>query len=202
MKIYISGPMTGRPEFNFPAFHRAERELKALGWKVKNPARNFGGDQNRQYAEYLRKDIVDILTVDAIYMLHGWEASKGATLEHALAAALELKIFGDTISPFPKSILYEATMLVNGPRQSSYGHPLDDFTRTGKIWGAILKSADVPPETVGLMMVALKISREVNGHSRDNLVDMAGYAATIEKVIERKESLHPKEKALAGNGTQ
>ena len=36
--IYIAGPMTGFPEFNFPAFFAAQAELEAKGWQVFNPA--------------------------------------------------------------------------------------------------------------------------------------------------------------------
>jgi len=35
-------------------------------------------------------------------------------------------------------------------------------------------------------MIALKISRECNKHKRDNLVDIAGYAKTIDMVMEKK----------------
>lgn len=84
-----------------------------------------------------------------------------------------------------QNILEEANELVNGARQASYGHPLDDFTRTAKIWSAIL-GCEVSPEQVGLCMVAVKISRQCNRPKRDNLVDMAGYAATIEMVLNEK----------------
>jgi len=83
------------------------------------------------------------------------------------------------------NILQEADCLVNGDRQQAYGHPLDDFLRTAKIWSAILGIA-VTPEQVGLCMAGLKISRECNKHHRDNLVDGAGYLATVEKVIDEK----------------
>ena len=42
-KIYLSGPMTGLPEWGFPAFYAAEAKWIAAGWAVMNPARNFGG---------------------------------------------------------------------------------------------------------------------------------------------------------------
>ena len=38
MRIYVAGPMTGHPELNFPAFHAAATELRALGHHVENPA--------------------------------------------------------------------------------------------------------------------------------------------------------------------
>src|SRR3546814_10570753 len=37
--IYIAGPMSGYPEWNYPAFFRAEYTLEREGWDVKNPAR-------------------------------------------------------------------------------------------------------------------------------------------------------------------
>jgi len=83
---------------------------------------------------------------------------------------------------FSETILEEANRLVDGPRQDAYGHPIDDFSRTGRIWGAMLGVADIPPRTVALMMVAVKLSREMNRPGRDNLVDIAGYARTAEMV--------------------
>lgn len=38
--IYLCGPMTGLPEYNYPAFHAAAAELRAQGWRVVNPAEN------------------------------------------------------------------------------------------------------------------------------------------------------------------
>ncbi len=83
------------------------------------------------------------------------------------------------------NILEEANKLVHGDRQADYGHPLDDFTRTALMWSAILGHT-VTAEQVGLCMCAVKISRQVNHPKRDNLVDLAGYAATVAMVIDEK----------------
>jgi len=89
-----------------------------------------------------------------------------------------------------ETILQEAQRLVHGPRQVSYGHPYDDFSRTGRMWGAILGLPEaVPPDLVALCLVAVKVSREVNAPKRDNRVDMAGYAETLELVRQRQEEL-------------
>ena len=89
------------------------------------------------------------------------------------------------------TILEEANGLIYGPRQDMYGHPFLDFTRSGRMWGAIIgelkPGEDVSPEKVGLCMVATKISREVNRPKRDNIVDMAGYAGCVDRIQQYKE---------------
>lgn len=78
-----------------------------------------------------------------------------------------------------KSILPEAESLVHGDRNKDYGPPIEDFTRTAKIWSAIL-GIEIRPEQVPLCMIAVKLSRECNRPKRDNMVDIAGYAETCE----------------------
>ena len=40
---YISGGMSGLPDYNFPAFNDCAAKLRADGWHVFNPAENFDG---------------------------------------------------------------------------------------------------------------------------------------------------------------
>lgn len=42
-RLYLAGPMTGLPDFNYPAFHAAAAAWRAAGWTVANPAENFNG---------------------------------------------------------------------------------------------------------------------------------------------------------------
>lgn len=79
------------------------------------------------------------------------------------------------------SVLLEAQGLVYGPREGSYGHPREDFTRTAAMWSGYL-GVKIQPGDVGQMMILLKASRERNRHSRDNLTDQAGYAETCRRV--------------------
>ena len=88
MKVYIAGPMTGIPDYNYPAFHALAADLRSVGYEVVNPAENFGGDQSLPWQTYLREAIRRLVDCDAVAMLPGWEDSSGATLEHSIAFAL------------------------------------------------------------------------------------------------------------------
>ena len=85
----------------------------------------------------------------------------------------------------PETTLEEAQRLVHGDRGADYGHPLEDFSRTALIWSAIL-GVEVTAEQVGLCMMAVKISRQCNQPKRDNMVDAAGYAETVQMCIDER----------------
>ena len=85
----------------------------------------------------------------------------------------------------PQDIADYAVSLVSGDRQNDYGHPLDDFTRAGKIWEAIL-GIPVSAEQVALCMVGVKIAREVNAQKIDNAVDGIGYFLTLTMVQQER----------------
>jgi hypothetical protein len=112
-RIYIAGPMTGIPQFNFPAFDAARDAWSAAGWEVVSPA-----DMDRQYwrerfheefdvnnpdpsikaggaiyNEFLRMDIAEISTCAAIALLPGWQNSRGANKELLVARMLQLAVF-------------------------------------------------------------------------------------------------------------
>jgi len=73
------------------------------------------------------------------------------------------------------NILTEANKLVNGDRNKDYGSPLEDFTRTAKMWSA-LKGVDFTASEVAMFMICIKLSRQTHQKKRDNIVDLAGYA--------------------------
>lgn len=80
-----------------------------------------------------------------------------------------------------KTILEEAQEAVYSSRASDYGTVTDNFNTIAQLWSTILK-VPVTPMQVGLCMAAVKISRQMYKPKRDNLVDLAGYAATLEKL--------------------
>ncbi len=94
-RIYVAGPMTGHKDLNFPAFHAAAAALRAQGHHVENPA-EINADPNAQWLDCMRMDIARLVTCDAVCMLPGWEASRGARLEHTIAAGLGLEVMHHT----------------------------------------------------------------------------------------------------------
>lgn len=88
-KVYIAGPMTGYPELNYPAFHATATRLRAMGFEVVSPAELNPLDE--KYHAAMRKDILALIECDHICMLQGWQASKGATLEHHIATVLNIE---------------------------------------------------------------------------------------------------------------
>jgi hypothetical protein len=77
--------------------------------------------------------------------------------------------------------LEQANEVINGPRRDSYGPVKESFVKIAKVWSAIL-GYEVSPLQVSLCMIGLKVLREANKHSDDNLVDICGYTALAEKV--------------------
>lgn len=102
-QIYIAGPMTGYPEFNFSAFFAAQKKFEDEGWKVWNPAnkeaekgvteaKSFSSGDNValvsegwDWQAAFEWDCTKVIRSDAIYLLPGWEKSTGARAEWAVA---------------------------------------------------------------------------------------------------------------------
>lgn len=97
------------------------------------------------------------------------------------------------------SVLVEAESLVNGARNSDYGHPLDNHTTTAELFTAYLKRKYGPVIDLTIMYGGLdaddicwfnilqKCSRDANAPKRDNLVDAAGYAENIQIVRDERD---------------
>ena len=126
MRVYCSGPMTGHPDHNIPAFNAAAKRLREQGHFVVNPAElsaQFGTPEEvvESFAEYYRMldldanfldhtpatqilertrvaravmdaDLAAVRSCDAIYLLRGWESSRGSRKELAEALAHNLAI--------------------------------------------------------------------------------------------------------------
>ena len=94
-RVYVAGPMTGLPESNYPAFNAAAERLRSKGWHVENPAENPAPhvDAACDWTAYMRMGVSQLMTCHAIYLLPGWQQSKGASLEYMVAKQLGLMVY-------------------------------------------------------------------------------------------------------------
>ncbi|WP_290906303.1 dATP/dGTP pyrophosphohydrolase domain-containing protein [Aquabacterium sp.] len=88
-RVYLSGPMTGIADNNFPAFHEWAARLRADGYAVVSPAEI---PEAGSWELCLRADLRELSSCDAIAMMPGWENSKGAHLELHVAHRLGLEV--------------------------------------------------------------------------------------------------------------
>jgi len=130
------------------------------------------------------------------------------------AATAAPKVTAQAGAALPETPCQEAQRLTYGARNEDYGHPVDDFIKTGRMMAPILESlwlpqllakmgktpieirdflrdaaaanVPVPPEAFALSMVQVKISRELNKPKHDNRVDGCGYFNCLGMVVDEK----------------
>lgn len=68
-------------------------------------------------------------------------------------------------------------------RGSDYGTPEDNLKRISTLWSMHLEF-DISEYDVAIMMVLLKLARNINEHKDDNLLDAAAYLALADSVKE------------------
>ena len=84
-------------------------------------------------------------------------------------------------------ILLEAHRLVNGPRQDTYGHPADDYSKVADIFETLTGVKLNVSEAI-LFMVAVKMARLSTNLKKDvvhhdSLVDAIGYLACLNMAV-------------------
>lgn len=91
-KCYISGAIAHHDlKERMDTFARAAAKLAASGYTPVNPFNN-GVPQSEHRTEHMRADIGMLLGCDYIYMLKGWELSKGCKLELDVASSCGIKV--------------------------------------------------------------------------------------------------------------
>lgn len=197
---FVSGPMRGVPQNNFPRFKLVTDYLRSHGQSVWSPHEAFGGDTSRPLKDYFAEDLSLLPRADSIVFLPGWQNSAGARIEYLLAKELGLSMHLVFFHQFPEADEYvfdvvdmrdddapvelEAGRIVrNGERQASYGHPLQDFHRTAGMWTALGLLPEQDPADVAIAMASLKLSRlkGTKGHY-DSIVDAIGYLTCYARI--------------------
>lgn len=97
LTYYLAGPMSGYPEYNYPAFARAKAELEEAGVKVCSPheipwpEEELEGEELWQYM--MRLAMRQLLDCRGIILMAGWVKSKGAVAEANVATALAMPAY-------------------------------------------------------------------------------------------------------------
>ena len=126
-RVYICGPMTGYADHNRPAFALAEHDLRQAGYEPVNPHEN-GLLESDDWGMHMRADIRLLLTCDEVALLPGWQDSKGARVEHALATGLGMHV-------------EELDWYIEDP---------DALRSSAQVWTGDLVSLDIGDESMGL----------------------------------------------------
>lgn len=88
--LYLAGPMSNMPKNNYPAFNKAARRLRDVGFTVVNPA-EFGSEGGH-YVDLIREDLRLLLDCHAVAVLPMWWESTGARNEVQVAGLLKMPV--------------------------------------------------------------------------------------------------------------
>lgn len=185
MKLYLAGPISGKPEYNEAEFRRAADYLRKEGHDVISPlevdrALDHGLGK-LEWCDYIMRGILLILhDREGIALLDGWLESRGTLIEARVGKAAGLPLFsvyGLVPVEFEDPISDEAAALVDGQRQDDYGSPDENWGRTVRLWRQIGIDADFRQAL--LCMIAVKVAREQHKSIDDNPRDICGYTRII-----------------------
>jgi hypothetical protein len=90
------------------------------------------------------------------------------------------------------TVLKEANAIIYGDREKTYGHPAKNLKTIAVMWNAYLNAKvtdvnELNAKDVAAMMMLVKVARFANDPDhRDNLVDICGYAALVERCDEEQ----------------
>lgn len=110
---YLAGPMSGIPQFNFPAFYAASDVLRSAGLNIISPAEMDSPEvveavmaspdgkhdgktvvADKTWGDFLARDVKLVADeVDGVIVMEGWAASRGACLEVFVATLCAKPVF-------------------------------------------------------------------------------------------------------------
>lgn len=92
MKVYISVPITGHDmKIVRTWINTAKKTIINSGHTPVSPL-DVAPEQDMPYSYYMGKDIEALLECEAIYLLRGWQESRGCNLEFWTAKVYNKKI--------------------------------------------------------------------------------------------------------------
>jgi hypothetical protein len=149
--VYLAGPMTGLPQFNYPHFQSVAAILREEGFRVQSPAEmddpatqaaalasadgapGTGSANGETWGDFLARDVKLLADdgIEAVAVLDGWEKSRGARLETFVAHLCGLPIYswaslamhGDNPSKWRRVTLLELVRAWGGKSDISFHSP-------------------------------------------------------------------------------
>jgi hypothetical protein len=86
------------------------------------------------------------------------------------------------------TVLKEAHNIIYGDREKTYGHPSKNLSTIATMWNAYMRAKndqDITSKDVAALMMLVKVARFANDPThKDNLIDICGYAALVERCDE------------------
>jgi nucleoside 2-deoxyribosyltransferase len=96
VNVYVSGPISETPN-HLKLFREAVDFLKERGHKPLDPLNIKPSKEilspEQEWVYYMKESVKLLVEADAVYMLDGWEDSRGAKVEHDLAKKLDIPIY-------------------------------------------------------------------------------------------------------------
>lgn len=132
MKVYIAGPMTGIPQFNYPAFEAMAKALRKEGHEVVTPTEmdddearaaalasphgsmdEFNAVSKHTWGDFLSRDVKLLADdgIEGVVVLPGFAKSRGARLETFVARLSHIPILwfdGHVLRAVPEPSLRKA----------------------------------------------------------------------------------------------
>ena len=104
VKVYLAGPMRGKPRYNFDAFAEFAAKLRERGFRVWSPheddlASGFDPDKDvvnpgpEGLRAFMAKDLPMVCAADLVAIMPGWEDSKGTNIELTVARMLDIPVY-------------------------------------------------------------------------------------------------------------
>lgn len=178
--IYISGPMSGYPDFNRPAFWQAERKLMgSLEARFINPARINGEEKpGWEWGDYMRVALAAMMEADSIYMLNDWEKSRGAKLELKIAQELGMRVMYQPVPVMDWRYLTSCGVLILDTETTGLGEDAEivelcllDAGGTEIINTLVKPSQPIPEEVI-----------KIHGITNEMVADAPGWAEVSAKL--------------------
>ena len=91
--VYLSGPMTGLPDYNRAAFNLRAEAFRAAGYSVKNPADiSVTHGTDKSYEFYFKRALRMMLDADVVYVFGDTTQSRGVEMELQVAKMAGMQV--------------------------------------------------------------------------------------------------------------